>query len=124
MSLRDDLIKKLEEENEDLRARVRELEQQLGISVGPPLAFGLSRQEGVIFGLLVKNPLVTREFAMSTLYLHEQDMADDKILDVFICKVRRKLQPWNIDILTKWGQGWFMPSESRVKARGLMEQLQ
>lgn len=118
--LRDDLIQKLEEENDALRHRVRDLEEKIGCHFETPPQFGLTRQEGALFGLLLKNPLVTKEFAISALYLHKQDEAEIKIVDVFICKTRKKLKPYSVEIETVWGRGYRLPPESRAIAEKLL----
>lgn len=120
MTLRDDYVAKLEEENDDLRARIRELEEQLGFAFECPPQFGLTANEAKIFGLLLKKPLLTKEFAVSAIYLHKQDEADIKIIDVWVCKMRRKLKPYTIIIETVWGQGYRLPAESRVIAEKLL----
>lgn len=118
--LRDDLVQTLEYENEILRARIRELEEKIGICFECPPQFLLTRAEASLFGLLLKNPLVTKEFAISALYLHKQDEAEIKIVDVFICKIRKKLKAWSVEIETVWGQGYRLTAESRVVAEKLL----
>jgi two-component system cell cycle response regulator CtrA len=122
-SLRDELVLRLEQENDELRARVRELEAERGIGFEVPIQFRLSRQEAALFGLLMKNPLVSKEFAIRALYLHQQDEAEIKIIDVFVCKIRAKLKPWNIEIGTQWGQGYFIPADSKAIAQRLIDDL-
>lgn len=119
MTLRDDLIERLERENDDLRARVRELERLLGMAFECPPLIGLTRQEAVVFGLLLENPLMSKDLAMSAMYLHKQDEAEIKIVDVYICKLRKKLKPYKIDVQTQWGQGWFITPEHKAVARKL-----
>ena len=123
MSLRDDWVATLEAENENLRHRVSELEQLLGLRFEFPVHFGLSRSEGTIFGLLVKNPLVTKEMALSGLYLHKQDEAEIKIVDVYVCKIRKKLKAWDIQVETVWGQGYRLAPASRPIVEGIMADL-
>lgn len=124
MTLRDQLVEKLEQENEELRHRVRDLEAQLGITFSSPPQLMLTKQESVVFGLLMKNPLVRKEMAISALYLHQQDEAEIKIVDVFVCKLRKKLKPWNIQISTQWGQGYFLTPDSKVLARKMLDDMQ
>lgn len=121
MTLRDDYVMKLEQENDDLRARVRALESQLGFTFSSPPQLALSKQESVIFGCLMKNQLVRKEMAMDALYFHKQDEAEIKIVDVYVCKLRKKLKPWGIEIQTQWGQGYFLPPESKGAARKLLD---
>ncbi|SDC08087.1 two-component system, cell cycle response regulator CtrA [Bradyrhizobium brasilense] len=120
MTLRDDYVSSLEQENDALRARIRDLEEQLGFTFECPPQFGLTAHEAKIFGLLMKKPLVTKEFAISALYFHKQDEAEIKIVDVFICKARKKLKPFNIEIETVWGQGYRLTAASRAIAEQLL----
>lgn len=122
MTLRDDLIAKLEAENDQLRDRVRELEAMVGISFETPPQFGFTQKESVIFGLLLKQNLVRRTGMMDALYLHNQDEADIKIVDVFVCKIRKKLRAYGIEIRTQWGEGFYMPPASKAIAQGLLDQ--
>jgi two-component system, cell cycle response regulator CtrA len=45
---------------------------------------------------------------------------DVKIIDVWICKMRRKLQPFGIEIKTCWGVGYEMPESSKAIAGELI----
>lgn len=121
-ALRDDLVQKLEEENDDLRARLRVLEEIAGANFESPPQFQLTRNEAAIFGLLLNNKLVRRTSMMSVLYLHDQDEADIKIVDVWVCKMRKKLKPYGIEIATQWGEGYFLPPESKMSAQAALSE--
>jgi two-component system cell cycle response regulator CtrA len=121
-NLRDELIRKLEEENDDLRRRIEMLEEQVGVRFESPPQFCFSKNESVIFGLLMKNEIVLRTSMMTELYLHKQDEALIKIVDVWICKMRRKLDPYGIRIETQWGQGYFIGRECKAKAKAILDQ--
>ncbi len=110
MSLRDDYVAMLERENDELRERIRTLEGALGCRLEVPLALGLTPKEGRLLGVLLSREFVTRETAMVALYgmLADGEEAQPKIIDVFICKIRRKLKPYGIALRIKWGQGYFM----------------
>jgi DNA-binding response OmpR family regulator len=122
MTLRDDLVAKLEAENDALRARVRVLEELNGIHFGAPPQFQFTKNETVIFGLLMKQKLVLRTSMMLELYMHSQDEADIKIIDVWVCKMRKKVKAYGITICVKWGQGYFMPPESKAIAHAILDQ--
>lgn len=55
-----------------------------------------------------KPRLVSREQLMSDAYWlrHDVDEPDIKIIDVFICKIRKKLEPLGVSIDTVWGRGY------------------
>lgn len=122
MTLRDDLVAKLEEENDALRARVRMLEELSGAGFESPPEFALTRNESIIFGMLLKNQLVRRIAVMDALYMHKQDEAEIKIVDVWVCKIRKKMKPYGITITVQWGQGYFMPAESKAIAQAMLDQ--
>jgi len=106
----------LEAENDRLRARISNLEEALGACFLPPLEFGLTQQEARVFGVLLHRELATKEALMAALYRDEaRDEPDPKILDVYIHKLRKKLQPYGIAIETVWGQGWRVSGEHRTK---------
>ena len=72
--------------------------------------------------LLTKAPLcVTKWQFMLALYPNEIDRPDIKIVDVFICKLRAKLRAYDVDILTDWGKGYCMPTESAQRLQALIE---
>ncbi|WP_296741390.1 helix-turn-helix domain-containing protein [Mesorhizobium sp.] len=120
MTLRDDYVAALERRIDELEHRVRALEEISGAQLDAPLEFGLTRNESVIFGLLVKNAMVRRDGMMEVLYMHKQDEAEIKIVDVWVCKMRQKLKPWGIRIETVWGRGYAMPSASKAIVAGIL----
>lgn len=83
---------------------------QLALRITPSeariLSFMLSRQ------LATKNAL----HSVSQVFNHE---TEPKIVDVFICKLRKKLRPLDITIGTIWGRGYFIPPASRAKITAL-----
>jgi two-component system cell cycle response regulator CtrA len=59
---------------------------------------------------------------MAALYsLNPDDPPEVKIVDVFVCKMRKKLKPFGIEIKTNWGESYEIPEESKARARELME---
>lgn len=114
----------LEKENEALRDRVFQLEELLGLAFEAPSWLGLTGQEASLFGLLLAREHMTKSAAMDCLYglAAEGEIAEEKIIDVFVHKIRRKLEPHEIKIETKWGQGYFMTPDMKTKARALIEQ--
>src|ERR1700691_5180813 len=114
-------VKVVEAENYELRARIAELEEELGLAATPPPMFGLTTQEAVMFGVLLKTANPRKSTFMTVLYSDEaDDPPDEKIIDVMICNIRKKLEPYDITINTNWGEGFSMPDESKARARELM----
>lgn len=120
MTLRDQYVALLEAENEDLRDRLRLLEEMSGVSFEVPLAFGLTGKERAVFGCLLKNALVKREHLMRVVYPPPYDDVEMKILDVFVCKIRKKLKPFDVSIETQWGEGYFIAAEGKKKIAELL----
>lgn len=98
---------RLRVENETLREQVRQLKQQL-VEGGKnaPLSWGLTDCERRIYAHLTSRELVTRESCMAVMYSHMLSQPDPKIIDVWLCKLRRKLARQGIEIVNHWGVGW------------------
>lgn len=112
----------LERENDDLRDRIAALEDMLGVTFESPAFLELSTSEGTIFGLLMAREAVTKSLVMDAIYgdRPDSDLAEEKIVDVWVCKLRGKLEPWGIEVATNWGQGYFMTTAMKDKARKLI----
>ena len=116
-------IQMLEKEIEEKDERIRQLEVSLGVSNidDHAIYFDLTPQEAVCFGVLLKNRAPRRSAFMHALYSHKvEDEVGEKIIDVFVCKLRKKLASHDIEIKTHWGDGYEMPEASKERARSLM----
>ena len=84
--------------------------------------FGLTTQEAAIFGVLLSNRAPRKSTFMAALYSDGayDDEAEEKIIDVWICKIRKKLKPFGIEIKTNWGESYEIPEASKVIVRELM----
>lgn len=123
MTLRDQYVTALETENDVLREKIIELEELIGLRIETPLMLGLTGQEAKLFGILFKRDLVTKAQGMSALYSDRPNgEAEIKIVDVFVCKMRKKLKPFDIEIETVWGQGYRMTAASKANAAALLAQ--
>lgn len=121
------LIERLEAENDALRARVAELEK-LALGTGSDLikaelAVQLTASERTVLATLMQRERATKDQLMSALYrdMH-RDEAEPKIVDVFICKLRKKLKPHGIDIQTLWGQGYFLDAANKKLIKGAVDE--
>lgn len=112
----------LETENDELRDRIQSLEEQLGVHFHSPAFLELTGNEAQIFGLLMARDAVTKSLAMVTIYGNKPDgdQAEEKIIDVYICKMRAKLKPYGIEVSTHWGQGYSLSPTMKKKARDLI----
>lgn len=112
----------VEAENGELRERVRALEEELrgGKNVVPTI-LGLTRREELLFALLMSRELVTKSGAMNEIYVVEsENPPQQKIIDVFVCKLRAKLKPFDITIETLWGRGYCMSATAKSRVRSLL----
>ena len=77
----------------------------------------LTGQEMLLFGRLVKSApnLVSKESLLMHLYQLEQKEAEIKIIDVFVCKIRKKIGHLGVTINTVWGKGYAFQFEGPVK---------
>jgi len=104
------------EERDTLREHVRLLEEALAPPALLPQAWRLTdTKERLLRALRAVGPNVLHhERAMLTLYGTWDDAPEQKIIDVWISKIRSKLQraQAQITIETVWGRGWRMAAES------------
>lgn len=81
---------------------------------------GYTPQESKIIGMLLSFNVVLKDKIMEVLYDESDNAPDPKIADVYICKIRKKLEPYEIEIKTAWGTGWFMEPYHRFKLKELL----
>lgn len=112
----------LNDEVERLRARVEQLEACMGFTFLAPLEWGLTGRETRLFGALMTRDLLTKEAAMAALYVDvgADDEPHIKIIDVFICKMRKKVRPFGVEVHTVWGVGYRLPPEAKARSRELL----
>jgi len=79
----------------------------------------LTHTERLVLGILIRRRRVTKDQLMTALYCHRPDNEPcAKIIDTYICKIRKKLKPHGIEIKTVWCAGYEIPLDSieRIKA--------
>lgn len=114
-------------EIERLRDRVEELERVLGadraLSSRLRDVFGLEPGLAPILGMLMKRAFVSHSSLYTVLYAGRPDCdwPDEKVMDVQICKLRRKLKKIGAVIETKWGEGWLMTAANKAMVRGALD---
>lgn len=68
---------------------------------------------------LLRGDAVTKNGLMDAVYTTGiDDQPEIKIIDVFICKLRKKLKPFGIEIATIWGVGYQMTADSKALIDG------
>ena len=106
-------IKELSGRNALLEERIADLEALLSEELPDFLSSDLTRTEATVASLLLRRPIVTRDAIMTFMYSTRADAPSVKIADVFICRLRRKLKPYGIEIETVWGRGYRLTKEGR-----------
>lgn len=117
LTLRDAYVQSLEDENDVLRGRIALLEQELGLRNDIPLVFGLTPSESRILSVLMQRIMATKEQLLIavTSDVTGNKQPEIKIVDVYICKMRKKLEPFGIVIETVWGRGYNLDADNRSK---------
>lgn len=107
-----------------LRAEIERLDEEnrwLRDLLAPPgflpAIFPLTATEERAFKALLSREQWTRESLLASIYLdaNESDIPDIKIIDVMICKIRKKLKHLGIEIETFWGKGYRISPEMRAR---------
>jgi hypothetical protein len=70
----------------------------------------MTRKEAAVVAAIARYGRATKPAIYHALYggLGDDDQREPKIVDVFVCKVRKKLLPFGISIGTIWGTGYSM----------------
>lgn len=118
---RDEEVAALRAENARLRDRIEQLEELNGMTIVAPICLGLTGQEARLIAFLMRRGQVTKEQVLIALYeaRPEGDIPLLKIVDVFVCKVRRKLRPFGVSIRTFWGQGYGLDEADKARLLAL-----
>ena len=117
------LIRSLQEENERLREQVAQLRAALSECPPLPAEWGLTVQQTLIFGVLLRRPCATHETLMTVLYSDRSDadaVSDPAVIRAFICAIRRKLRPFDVTISTRWGHGYALDEQTRARLNGIL----
>jgi len=61
--------------------------------------------------------ILSKEALLAALYQLRNEEPEIKIIDVFVCKLRKKLRPLGVNIDTVWGRGYrLLPAVARSEA--------
>lgn len=107
----------LQSENDELRERVRQLEGMLGQTFNATRELGLTPTENKILGLLLsRTSVVSRDAIHSVLYSDRpNDVPDLNVVNVFVSKLRRKLKPHDIQIMSERASGYYLTNATKAK---------
>lgn len=99
-------IRQLLDQNEQLRDQIAVLQETVLPETLPDTLVGLTRSESVVLGLLARRAFASKAQIYAALYAGKGEDRDPKVVDVFICKIRRALENTGIEIETVWGEGY------------------
>lgn len=86
--------------------------------------FGLTKYEAILLCTLADGKTHNKESLLSALYFERADDAPEiKIVDVFVCKIRKKLVGYPVRIDTVWGTGYRIFDTAPLKAAMAGEQI-
>jgi hypothetical protein len=110
-----------------LRDRVEELEELLGLT--PPVRYNLNITDlGMrLLGLLLKRPLVVREFAFRALYGGKAESDQPKnlrIIDVIVHRLNMALRSYGVKIQTEYLRGYYLSEGDKATILGLLNETQ
>jgi hypothetical protein len=96
----------------------------LGLTEPRALELGEHRfpkSEAAVVELLAQRDQVTKQaIMMATADPIGEDERDDKIADVFICKVRPKLEALGFKVMTRWGESWTIAASDRRRLKAMI----
>ncbi len=108
----------LVEENVILKERIAMLERRVLVdrTIRPPLEWNLTRSEVTMFQTMITLELATKDALLTALYSDRaDDEPDPKIIDSYLCKMRKKLRPFGVEILTVWSRGYRLDPTVRAQ---------
>lgn len=117
----DDLQSHQKARIEVLEERIRQLEDALAPhSVVARVEWCLTPSEARVFSHLTTRDLASKQSIMLAMYSDRIDVEPEiKIVDVFVCKMRKKLKPFGIEILTMWGAGYALKDREQFLERAV-----
>lgn len=112
----------MRERIEELEELVRQLKEQLVPPLTFPLQFKLTSSETNLLAFLYARAphVIPRERINAALWLDDGVAPYVKIIDVLVCKLRKKLAPFGVDVETSWGVGYRLSASARDRLEQLM----
>ena len=117
-------VSKLREENDLLRAEIYRIKQaRVDLKNLLVMKVGLTPKEAAVLAMLVEagGRLVSRDHIW--MLWDASASINERIIDVHICNIRKKLKPLNMQILTIWGQGYSVCDETTVRLQAITMRL-
>ena len=112
-------IERLRMERDEALERICQLEDLLvARDTAHFCDFGLTHSENMVFGALLRWPVISKDQLMDLLYGCRTDPPGPDNISILIMRVRRKLKPHGVVIRTLWGRGYSMDEMSRARLNG------
>ena len=117
------LILRLRDEISLLKEENRQLREALAPAKAWPRELGLTKTEKSILNCLLASAgrSLSKFKIHDWLYSGHSDSPGDKIIDIYICKIRKKLKPYDVIIDTDWGSGYYIDLANAQKLQNLVE---
>lgn len=100
------------------------LEQEQHLKTACARFFGASPLEAAMLATMLRRTEVTKEQLHNAIEQARpgtnREPTDPKIVDVMICKLRKKLRIHNLEIKTMWGMGYLMSAAHREQATQML----
>jgi hypothetical protein len=87
--------------------------------------FRVTKLQCALLAPLLRRKEVTRNAMHETIERRRKPGApptEEKLVDVVICNLRKKLKPFKLEIKTIWSQGYYMDAEHRAKVRDMINE--
>jgi two-component system cell cycle response regulator CtrA len=114
----------LQRENRQLREERDLLKEQVAFLIAAlmgenplPLEWNLTESEERIMRVILTREYASKDAIMAALYWDKDEPGEDKIVNVMVCKIRKKLKRFAINIKTHWGRGFYLPPEIHHRHR-------
>jgi hypothetical protein len=103
--------------------RCEELDRLLGLDEEFPPSLGFTTTEQRILGMLSRRAICRAEAIFMAVWggRPAADMPEQKIVDVFVCKIRKKLKPHGICVFTKYSEGYYLSQDGKKSLHALCE---
>ena len=118
------LYREATDERDTLREQVKLLEEALGAKMPGPSFVHLTTHESRLFGALRSTAFMTKEAILNVMYGGMLEEPNQKIIDVYICKIRRKMAPFGVEIDTVWGRGYCISDVMKARINLLEAECQ
>lgn len=110
---------RLRRELDAAQTRIRQLKNAFAGDFVPPEAWGLCRSEIIILQALANRPLVSKA-ALAELLWDDPERIDHPpaVIESHVCKLRRKIRSFGIEITMIRGLGYRLADRARVRELG------